>query len=154
MPIWTRNKITVTGDKEDLNIINDAQFSFHVFRPCPCYEEDDSDSWCCNNWGTKWDVLNPDGEPDDNWGYHSVNYDEAFGVLHANLLTHNNPPIELLRYVSEKMPTLNINLMYYTDDNNECGEVVFKKGTFDTIIPNDPVTFREQMDTIHFRGRT
>lgn len=146
MPNWTRNNIIITGDKENLKIISDAQFSFQVLRPCPCYEDDDSDDWCCLNWGTKWDVLNSDGELDDNWGQQSIKYDKEVGVLYANLLTPNNPPLELLRYVTEQMPTINIKLMYYTDGDDECGEVVFEKGAFDTTIPDDPITFRECVD--------
>lgn len=132
MPNWTRCKINITGCEDDLQKIYNANFSFNLLRPCPFYVngdyEEDWYEWCCDNWGTKWDVVNEDGELDDNWGMQTIGYDN--NVLFANLLTANNPPIELLRYISENMSSVKITLLYYIDGDDECGEVKFEKWFF------------------------
>jgi hypothetical protein len=151
MPNWTKNKIIVTGDKVDVKKIYDAKFSFHALHPCPFHDGrqyvDGWYGWTSANWGTKWDVIGDDGELDQGWGEQTIEYDEnvyeGLGWLQAELLTPNDPPVKLLRYISEQMPSLEITLYYWIDDGSDdyCGEFEFTKGTSVYDKPDDDVVF-------------
>lgn len=151
MPNWTKNTIIVIGDKDDVKKIYDAKFSFHALRPCPFHDGkqyiDSWWDWTVLNWGTKWDVIGDDGELDQECGDQTVEYDEnvykGLGWLQAELVTPNDPPVELLRYISKQMPSLEITLYYWIDDGSDdyCGEMNFTKGTSVYDKPVDDIDF-------------
>lgn len=63
MPNWCNNKLTIIGDKNELEQVKpllfkeNGEFSFECSVPSPTGEYDWY-SWNCENWGTKWDAGN------------------------------------------------------------------------------------------------
>jgi hypothetical protein len=63
-------------------------------------------------------------------------------MLFADLLTANSPPIEILRYISEKLSSIEIKLLYWnSSDDNDCCEVNIAMGTCHQNKPIDKVDF-------------
>jgi hypothetical protein len=109
----------VKGEKKDIEKLHEVEFSFQKLRPCPFIDENGdstSDSWykwCLTNWGTHRDVYEYNGKIQED------------GTLTVTLDTAYTPPIELLKYITKKMPSLNINLIYLEEVEKNFGEINF-----------------------------
>ncbi len=64
MPNWCSNTLRVWGDPVQLadfrvksKPVEDGELSFAGTFPTPSEEEKNWYSWCCLNWGTKWDAC-------------------------------------------------------------------------------------------------
>ena len=65
MPNWCDNNVTLKGEKEVLDWIEEIQFDFKKLLPVPEYPKFKLKTqywdwdWCKENWGTKWEADNP-----------------------------------------------------------------------------------------------
>ncbi len=102
MPNLCENGLTITGDKDELDRFlenaagetdSDAgEFSLAKLYPPPIGA--DSQEWCVEHWGTKWDVNGVEGHRDTT--------DEAFFQFD----TAWTPPLAALRHISTLYPPL------------------------------------------------
>jgi hypothetical protein len=146
MPNWSQNSIIITGDKETLELLKENNFSFPFIRPQPDWQnipnekselpsqpdehgfrhfpdgthDDRWYNWRLDNWGTKWNLA-----------------DASIGVdgdaLVVDCLTAWSPPEELLRYATERFPSLSIEINFdeggvgfYGQSRFDHGERVFE----------------------------
>lgn len=117
MPNWCDNVLVVTGPKrlrdkfrkEQARVEpsnepgckrDRADFSFHQAAPVP--PDVDEYNWCCEHWGTKWDVNYPEVCASPN------------GLTYT-FATAWSPPDGWLKTVSEKYPKLLFTLAYRED---------------------------------------
>jgi len=80
MPNWCDNSVTITADKEKIDVIeaalnSDSKQLFNAIRPNPSGEW--QYEWSVNNWGTKWDASVHDwNREDDNTIW--ISFDSAW----------------------------------------------------------------------------
>ena len=107
MPNWCDNSVTITADKEKIDVIENAlktkeQDFFAAIRPRPLSEEDNWYSWNVENWGTKWSPSIVDYEREDDttiW----ITFESAWA-----------PPIALYEFMHDEGYT--VSALY-----SECG---------------------------------
>ena len=135
MPNWCENVLDIDGDKEEIarfvkeNTTKNGCLSFQKALPLPENEEDWF-NWCCDNWGTKWDISSEDDEDD----YDAKMREDATSV---GFYTAWSPPINWLQYVALMYPTLKFELRYGEPGNNFSGYIV---------IQNDEILEEEEGD--------
>lgn len=104
MPNYCENKVTVIGCKEDLDEIDDVNFSFQNLCPRPEEQEENWYNWNNINWGTKWDC----------WDYELKMKEE--NILVGSFRTAWCPPIAFLTSLLGKFPKAWIKCEFYTED--------------------------------------
>ena len=105
MPNWCGNSLKIFGDDDEVakfmeeNINEDNELSFAMSCPDPDAATDDDyqNSWCIENWGTKWDARECEIDDCDNCIY--------FNTAWA-------PPEAWLEKVAEKYSSLQFTLRY------------------------------------------
>jgi hypothetical protein len=113
MPNWCENSLSVIGEKEEIKRFyekgleispykNQGQWSLFPYYPYP--GEWDYD-WCCENWGTKWDIDFED------YGIAEIEGD-AFSACFETAWA---PPVEWLKKVQGDYPELKFRLEYSED---------------------------------------
>lgn len=140
MPNWCENSLDITGDSSDIKTLVDCELSFQKLHPCPFIDTDGNShdgwlDWCLDNWGTKW-----------NRSEHSVCYsfeEETPTKVSFELLTAWSPCREILQYLTEKMPSLNIVHRYYECGMDFAGECHYKNGVMSEIEVNQTDFIRE-----------
>lgn len=93
------------------------------------YGADNWYTWCCKNWGTKWDCSDSDVAVD--WGS-----GEDIEFLHYTFDTPWGPPVGVYRFLKTKFPDLKISWLYIdadgerylTDEKTECTSDEMIKG--------------------------
>ena len=138
MPNWCANHLTLAHD--DPQMIERAVAAFtaerflNEFIPIPDSEKDENwYAWCCDNWGTKWDVGRKDGgitEVDENTV--TLDFDSAW-----------SPP--LTAYETLTNLGFTVNATYYEPGMAFCGEYTSDDGDSCYQIPQ---TADEVIDTI------
>lgn len=78
-------------------------------------------SWCCANWGTKWDVRGDDIEV-------VLNSQEGESSMHITFDTAWSPPVEWVEKVSADYPELLFELCYAEGGMGFWGVVEYKAG--------------------------
>jgi hypothetical protein len=134
MPNWCSNIVQITGDNEDLKVIADAKLAFHKLVPRP--EGVDWHRWNCDNWGTKWDIVNEPDSDDESDAYSiatscidfEFEYDEEAEQIDAEFSTAWSPPIEFFEHLTKKMPSLEVDLKYWEGGCDLCGHCIIKGG--------------------------
>jgi len=136
MPNWCNNQLKIIGETEEL-VKFDKLFKSGS-RACwfnenyqivphdrtPCYSFNNLRAipwhirflgyslagydWCCKNWDTKWDF-----ETDS---LYVQDFKSGYEEIYYEFDTPWSPPLELIRYISEKFPKLSFVISYY-----ECG---------------------------------
>jgi hypothetical protein len=72
--------------------------------------------WCCDNWGTKWGIVEP-----------VLEYTSS-RALHYRFDTAWSPPVPLIAKMGEKFPKLDFVLRFYEPGMGFRGKMVIKKG--------------------------
>lgn len=120
MPNWCENIVKIEGKAEDIKTIYDAKLSFDKLHPVPDELRDDGwFVWCCNNWGTKWDI---DLDETENFRVWNEN------TLEANFQTAWCPPTEFFEYLTGKMEGLEVKLLSFEPGERIVRETTFKEG--------------------------
>lgn len=141
MPNWCDNKIEITGKAEDIKTIYEAKMSFEKLCPKPKdLEGNDWWYWCIANWGTKWDIVDEDGDVNDNFALEMLNET----TLKADFLTAWSPPCEFFIYLTRKMKGLEVKMKSWEAGCNIYYEAIIKDGC-DDVIPIKP---SEQKDWV------
>jgi hypothetical protein len=124
MPNWCANLLEVNGSVEAKKVFLDAVrgeegnvFSLTKLKPLPDGKWDYD--WCCNNWGTKWDVeaelRNPNWEINDDTNPNLlITFDSAWA-----------PPEEVFKILPEMFPDLIFQLTYAEPGMDFCDIVKF-----------------------------
>lgn len=148
MPNWCENSIVIRPKdteegykemfqfmkrfiKEQPNIAIDTAF-FDIFYPIPEEEKANWFEWCCEYWGTKWDLTIFDA-----WNEAAVRdltLRELFGEdkwtepleIYANSAWC--PPLEGFKHISRDYPNLIFNIDYREDGMAFCGEAFIENG--------------------------
>lgn len=107
MPNWCQNFINITAEKELFEKFNiDKEFLFKNILPLPKEQEDNWYRWQIDNWGTKWDICDPDLE---------IREVESGKLLLSGFFeTAWSPPLKLYEYMSSNGFSI---VAYY----HECG---------------------------------
>ena len=83
---------------------------FSILRPIP--DPEDCYDWCCENWGTKWEMSDGEG-----WVYHQntliIDGDVAWCA-----------PRELIEYLGEELG-FDVECQYYSDENETWGDIIW-----------------------------
>jgi len=96
MPNWCQNTAVIQGPRpviDDIRIVlakEDPELLAWM-RPMPADQRDNWYSWCCSNWGTKWDITSAFVSDDTEEDSITFSFDTAWG-----------PPIEAFRYWAER----------------------------------------------------
>ena len=107
MPNWCENSLTVKGEKNEVKNfyekglekgVDKKEGEWRLFPYHP-YKNQWNYDWCCENWGTKWDVYDLKCELID-------------GEFSASFLSAWAPPVEWLKKVQSDYPTLTFELEY------------------------------------------
>ena len=145
MPNWCLNTITIKGEKETLQLLKDNNFSFDFIRPQPDWANTPNEDgelpiekkhpewtelvfpksqktddrwyeWRLENWGTKWEM--------------DVSTVELMndGTLVVTGDTAWSPPLEVLRYATERFPDLEINIKFEESGCDFYGGTDFSQG--------------------------
>lgn len=143
MPNWCHNSIIIKGDKETLELLKENDFSFSFIRPQPDWQNTPNEKgelpsqpnehgsrhfpdgtqdirwydWQVDNWGTKWDI-----DPDET----NISLDDD--ALSVDCMTAWSPPEELLRYATERFPSLSIEINFDEAGMDFCGSYRFEHG--------------------------
>ena len=120
MPNWCENKLEIQGDFEKLKEFcskhirfnkesNNDDFSFETVVPTPDNFDDpkfDWYSWCCDNWGTKWDAAEASVSElhrcSSGYSELSIYFDTAW-----------SPPIPIVDKLVSDYPDLYFKLSFY-----------------------------------------
>lgn len=147
MPNWCQNNITISpleneaGHKEMFQFMKrliteqpeDKFVFFKIFHPIPESESKNWYNWCCQNWGTKWDL---------NMSTNDLNLSDIREIILSELLNNDNyieplqldcssawsPPIEGLIKVSKDYPNLNFYIYYEEGGMSFAGEATIVAG--------------------------
>ena len=136
MPNWCENKVTVTGEPDQVKHFYHAnhayvsgkrhdgekwgecrEFSFRGILPTPkAYERNGKwYDWNINNWGTKWDAFEP-----------SSKHSKDFKFLGYSFKTAWSPPAEWIVKASKKF---NLDMIcYWHEEGGEAGQFRVKNG--------------------------
>src|ERR1035437_794754 len=128
MPNWCENKLLVRGLPEELQcfaaenkgvVESDAEpgenvecpLSFAKIAPIPegYYEDGRWHEWCCQHWGTKWD-LDEETRVKSNLGELAFRFETRWFVY--DFLSAWSPPVPWLAAVATKHPKLTFALKY------------------------------------------
>ena len=96
MPNWCSNTAVIQGPRPVIDEIRtmlskeDPELLAWM-RPMPADQRDNWYGWCCSNWGTKWDVVQPYVSDDVEEDSITVSFDTAWG-----------PPLEAFRHWAER----------------------------------------------------
>ena len=128
MPNWCWNRLEVQGTEQDMTEfyskfkVNDHKscddFKMDWFVPRPEHEEKNWYNWNCENWGTKWDVCEP--ELDIEIPIFSVTFDTAW-----------SPPIQFFERLAEMFPNLTMEMEYEEPGMAFCGIIHYSDGDID-----------------------
>lgn len=141
MPNWCSNHITIEGS---VGAITNIQFiiehnddNLMAVRPRPEDIGDDWYSWSVKNWGTKWEMAVNSIES------HVVNDDRMFLTIQGD--TAWAPPVELLRFITERFTDVICHITYVEEGMDFCGavtcvngEVFESTGSISDNLPHDP----------------
>lgn len=138
MPNWCDNILEIDGDVEDISKLLESKFEFQKLRPCP-YIDDKGYNWRLLHWGVKWDI-NQDNLFIDM-------FDAVPTKLKLEFPTAWRPCCEILRFLTEKMPSVSIVHRYFEGGQHITGEYHYDDGIITTIDISDKVAFiREYFD--------
>jgi hypothetical protein len=126
MPNWCINTLDVSGARDDLDAFaaeargivggKELALSLHALVPEPEWLDDSAwYDWCCENWGTKWDLDEVDL------------YDQVTFLSYA-FATAWSPPLPGLHQVARRFPRLLFVLRYVEPGIGFAGEGMFKGG--------------------------
>lgn len=108
MPNWCSNNITIDGPVGTVTnihyLITSSEDSLMALRPRPENIGDDWYSWSVQNWGTKWEM-------DPNYVELNDINDQVFISVQGD--TAWSPPVELLRYISERFTDVKCHITFY-----------------------------------------
>jgi hypothetical protein len=136
MPNWCENTVIIMGAEEDLKAIEDCKMSFQKLVPRPEEEEKNWYDWNNENWGTKWDIVDEDGETN---AYKFERNEDGYIEICFN--TAWSPPREFFCHLTEKMDGLRVLLRYFEGGNDFCGEALFWNGRMYEKDIEDEVAF-------------
>ena len=136
MPNWCENYLSVIGNKEEVRKFYEKgleespykkQGTWSLFPYHPYLGEWNYD-WCCDNWGTKWDI--------DFMDYGEANlYDDIFTACFETAWA---PPIDWLMKVQNDYPTLKFDLEYSESGTQFRGQAyTIQEGDYVGIIDNE-----------------
>ena len=140
MPNWCDNDLVVRGDAEEIKRFEyeargeDTCLSLEALVPppdCPAYRDEPNQAdvtsdpnwwytWNVNNWGTKWDLCDPD--------LTETEIGEKKGKLVYSFDTAWAPPMEAVLTFSKNYPTLKFTLKFYECAMEYKGTLVAKAG--------------------------
>jgi hypothetical protein len=139
MPNWCYNSVQVKGSPDDLKRLvegthgDNQPLSFAKVMPPPegIYDSDETRKpgtmpdwyeWCCEHWGTKWDIDSP------------VNNEVGLEVTAAelNYLFHTawSPALPVFDEIAKKHPGLAIDYIYCDESMDIGGRALWEKGEF------------------------
>lgn len=135
MPNWCENKLIISsGANEFIESFTSHDengrrfFDFEKTLPIP--EGFISDGrwfhWCVSNWGTKWNCSASTTSANEEWT--EIYFDTAW-----------SPPIELLRTLSKKCPSIHFDLYYCELGGYFAGIAQFDGMQFSEIVDCDPI---------------
>jgi hypothetical protein len=105
MPNWCQNTAVINAPKpvidEIKQIIDQKKGLLDWMRPMPKDQEDNWYSWCCSNWGTKWDITEPWIGDDTEEDLITLSFDTAW-----------SPPVEAFRFWAERDGRVTYKLSY------------------------------------------
>ena len=106
MPNWCNNTAVIQGPRPVIDEIRTVLAKedpelLSWMRPMPADQRDNWYGWCCSNWGTKWDIVQPYVSDDVEEDSITVSFDTAWG-----------PPLEAFRYWAEKDGRVTYRLSY------------------------------------------
>lgn len=146
MPNWCSNSLTLTGKKELIDALvkvleTGGKDIFSHLRPCIEDDEIHDNSWCIENWGSKWDA--------DDVALISRD-DESIKLHFASAWA---PPIALYENLVEN--DWDVEAYYYEEGCNFCGQFVngedssydipkkkeFKNGELRSYMPAELIEF-------------
>lgn len=134
MPNWCENKLIITSGADifidsftSLNNEGGRFFDFEKILPIPegFLNDDRWYRWCVSNWGTKWNSTAETTNASEDWT--EVFFDSAW-----------SPPIELLRTLSKKCPSIHFELYYCELGCYFAGIAMFDGGHFIVTDGCDP----------------
>ena len=140
MPNWCDNELRLTNVdvkkiKALVNHLDGGGALFEHLRPNP--DPDWSYSWCCENWGTKWDVTPSDYEIDDE--YIVITFDSAW-----------SPPVTLYEYLTDNGWA--VDARYLEEGCGFCGTYSSELGEdyHDYVITDEESVKKLPQDLIEF----
>ena len=139
MPNWCENILEIDGDVDDISKIVESKLEFQKLRPCP-YIDDKGEplhnawhTWCLLHWGVKWEI---------NQNTLIMDMSDAVPTqLKLEFPTAWGPCCEILRYLTEIMPSLSIIHRYFEGGMHIAGEYHYKDGKITKIEINDKSVF-------------
>jgi hypothetical protein len=147
MPNWCTNTLTIksTDEKflEDIKDAVDEEKLLEYMVPPPDTDDYKGEGWYhwnIDNWGTKWDICDPqDGGKD--W-FEDGQYECSFNTAWC-------PPLEAIEKFSNKMPDdCEVILTYYEGGMCFCGVFAIKgKESFEYSLQNDKFNIKNMEDT-------
>jgi len=106
MPNWCNSTAVIQCPRPVIDEIrtvlaSEEQGLLHWMRPMPADQRDNWYSWCCSNWGTKWDIANAFVSDDVEEDSITFSFDTAWG-----------PPIEAFRFWAQRDGRVTYRLSY------------------------------------------
>ena len=148
MPNFCENVVLISGNEGDIKKIFDAKMCFNKLRPCPpCLTTDNEKEtvekllvWQSFNWGTKWDIVDENGELING---NKIELDTNGGIK-AELLTAWSPPVNLFEYLTTQMKDLHVVIHYWEPGCEVLGTADIRKGNTEFYDISDEVPFIKQ----------
>lgn len=118
MPNYVSNCLYFEGDQKIVNAIvqklkgKETALDFNNILKSPSFKNHEEElNWRIHNWGTKWNAM--DIEVD-----HDIFY----------FLTPWNPPLPVIKILSDQYPDVNIIIEWAEETGADSGTIIFKNG--------------------------
>ena len=123
MPNWCYTNITFESDNKEfldklLEDIQETKTFLNILRPRPA-ELENWYEWCCDNWGTKWDLCEEEFSNISKWGDKKIQMGVQFAWC---------PPEEALQYFHSQHPDVKVEWLYVEEGMDFCGHKILEGG--------------------------